>query len=128
MECAYRGWQIDPKGRGRTIPSQVQDSPVHPDKIGVATYPCRERDGYVWVFISDPSRPEQPILEVPPLPLPASPFRMIHISTVLDCTIDDGNTPAKWYYRLKAAHLDSVQTGRPFDHPLKDRVTLRWRS
>ena len=42
--------------------------------------------------------------------------------------IDDADTPAKWYYKLKAAHLAAVQTGRPLDHPLKDRVTLRWRS
>ena len=25
--------------------------------------------------------------------------------------IDDADTPAKWYYKLKAAHLTSVQTG-----------------
>ena len=42
--------------------------------------------------------------------------------------IDDADTPAKWYYKLKAAYLTSVQTGTPLDHPLKDRVTLRWRS
>jgi hypothetical protein len=29
---------------------------------------------------------------------------------------------------LKAAHLASVQTGQPLDHPLKERVTLRWKS
>ena len=42
--------------------------------------------------------------------------------------IDDADTPAKWYYKLKAAHLVSVQTGQPLDHPLKERVTLRWKS
>jgi phenylpropionate dioxygenase-like ring-hydroxylating dioxygenase large terminal subunit len=42
--------------------------------------------------------------------------------------IDDADTPAKWYYKLKAAHLASVQTGLPLDHPLKGPVTLRWRS
>jgi hypothetical protein len=42
--------------------------------------------------------------------------------------IDDADTPAKWYYKLKAAHLASVQTGRPLDHPLKGPITLRWRS
>ena len=42
--------------------------------------------------------------------------------------IDDADTPAKWYYKLKAAHLASVQTGQPLDHPLKERVTLRWKS
>jgi hypothetical protein len=42
--------------------------------------------------------------------------------------LGDADMPAKWYYKLKAAHLASVQTGQPFDHPLKDRVTLRWKS
>jgi hypothetical protein len=42
--------------------------------------------------------------------------------------LGDADMPAKWYYRLKAAHLASVQTGQPFDHPLKERVTLHWKS
>ncbi|MBD0316264.1 MAG: Rieske 2Fe-2S domain-containing protein [Nitrospiraceae bacterium] len=42
--------------------------------------------------------------------------------------IGDADMPAKWYYKLKAAHLASVQTGQPMEHPLKERVTLRWRS
>jgi phenylpropionate dioxygenase-like ring-hydroxylating dioxygenase large terminal subunit len=42
--------------------------------------------------------------------------------------IGDADMPAKWYYKLKAAHLASIQTGQPMEHPLKERVTLRWRS
>jgi hypothetical protein len=42
--------------------------------------------------------------------------------------VGDVDMPAKWYYKLKAAHLASVQTGQPLDHPLKERVTLRWKS
>jgi phenylpropionate dioxygenase-like ring-hydroxylating dioxygenase large terminal subunit len=42
--------------------------------------------------------------------------------------IDDADTPAKWYYKLKAAHLKSLHTGQPLEHPLKGPVTLRWRS
>ncbi len=284
LECAYHGWQFDTGGRCRAIPALIDDSPIRPEKIGIANYPCRERDGYVWVFVPDPQRPHQTVPDVPPLPLPSPPDRMIHISTVLNCTIDDGivglmdpahgpfvhqsswwrtrgsihekaktfepipngfrmvahapsknsgpykllnwfyggsptttidfvlpnqrfefvqlgarfvstratvtpideahcridftaawncfgwipfskplfryfanifmtqdreamerqaaglrykpalmliddaDTPAKWYYKLKAAHLATVQTGQPFDHPLKERVTLRWRS
>jgi len=42
--------------------------------------------------------------------------------------IDDADTPIKWYYKLKTAHLASVQRGQPLDHPLKGRVTLRWKT
>jgi phenylpropionate dioxygenase-like ring-hydroxylating dioxygenase large terminal subunit len=284
VECAYHGWQFDTTGRCRGIPALVEDSPIQPEKIGVTSYPCRERDGYVWVFIPDPQQPSQTVPDVPPLPLPSAPYRKIHISTILDCTIDDGivglmdpahgpfvhqsswwrtkasihekaktfeplprgfrmvphepsknsgpykllnffyggpltttidfmlpnqrfefvqcgslfvstratvtpiteqqcridftaawnclgwmpfsksvfrhfanifmrqdreamerqavglrykpalmliddaDRPAKWYYKLKAAHLASIQTGQPFEHPLKERVTLRWKS
>lgn len=284
VECAYHGWQFDTCGRCRHIPALVEGSPLQPEKIGITSYPCQDQDGYVWVFLPDPQQPKQPVPELPRLPLPSEPYRMIQISTILDCTIDDGivglmdpahgpfvhqsswwrtkasmhdkaktfepipngfrmvphapsknsgpykllnrlyggpltttidfvlpnqrfefvqcgsmyvssratvtpvgeqqcridfaaawnilpwlpfakplfryfanifmkqdkqamerqavglkykpalmliddaDTPAKWYYKLKAAHLAAVQTGRPLDHPLKDRVTLRWRS
>jgi phenylpropionate dioxygenase-like ring-hydroxylating dioxygenase large terminal subunit len=42
--------------------------------------------------------------------------------------IDDADTPAKWYYKLKVAYLASRRNGTAFDHPLKGPVTLRWRS
>ena len=42
--------------------------------------------------------------------------------------LDDADTPAKWYYKLKAAYLASRRNGVAFDHPLKGPVTLRWRS
>ena len=283
VQCAYHGWRFDTKGRCQGIPAMVEGSPIHVEKIGISTYPCRERDGYVWVFVTDPQQPDQAVPEVPPLPLLSSPCRMIQISTVVNCGIDDGvaglvdpahgpfvhqgpwwrteagmrektkifepiphgfrmvphaasknstykllnllypgplmttidfvlpnqrfefvqcgevfmsnrttvtpisdqqcridffaawnaltwlpfsktlfryfgniflkqdkealerqavglrykpasmliddaDTPVRWYYKLKAAHLASIQTGRPFDHPLKERVTLRWKS
>lgn len=42
--------------------------------------------------------------------------------------IDDADKPAKWYFQLKAAHLESKRTGQPFRHPLAGPVTLHWRS
>jgi phenylpropionate dioxygenase-like ring-hydroxylating dioxygenase large terminal subunit len=284
VECAYHGWRFDTGGRCQDIPSLVNGSAVEANKIGVTAYPCKDQDGYLWVFIPDPQRSGQPPSEIPRLPLPSKPYRMLQISTLLDCTIDDGivglmdpahgpfvhqsswwrtrssvhekakafepipngfrmvahapsrnsgpykllnlvyggpltttidfvlpnqrfefvrcgtlwvstratvtpvtdqqcridfcaawncfrwfpffktlfryganvfmkqdkqamerqaqglrykppmmllddaDTPAKWYYKLKAAYLTSVQTGLPFDHPLKGPVTLRWRS
>ena len=42
--------------------------------------------------------------------------------------IDDADTQAKWYYQLKAAYLKSQRNDGEMEHPLKEPVTLRWRS
>ena len=41
--------------------------------------------------------------------------------------IDDADTQAKWYYRLKKEYQDAAEAGRPFENPVPERV-LRWRS
>lgn len=42
--------------------------------------------------------------------------------------IDDADRPAKWYFQLKAAHLESKRTGQPMQHPITGPTTLHWRS
>jgi phenylpropionate dioxygenase-like ring-hydroxylating dioxygenase large terminal subunit len=42
--------------------------------------------------------------------------------------IDDADKPAKWYFALKQARLESGRTGEPMMHPIDEPVTLRWRS
>lgn len=42
--------------------------------------------------------------------------------------IDDADRPAKWYFALKQAWLDSRRTGSPMKHPMSGPVTLHWRS
>ncbi len=42
--------------------------------------------------------------------------------------IDDADRPAKWYFQLKAAHLEAKRTGNEMKHPMTGPVTLRWRS
>ncbi len=41
--------------------------------------------------------------------------------------IDDADTQAKWYYRLKREYQRAIAEGRPFDNPVNPR-TLEWRS
>lgn len=41
--------------------------------------------------------------------------------------IDDADTQAKWYFRLKREFAAAAAAGRPFVNPLKPRV-LRWKS
>jgi hypothetical protein len=42
--------------------------------------------------------------------------------------IDDADRPAKWYFQLKAAYLESRRSGGEMKHPLTGPVTLKWRS
>jgi phenylpropionate dioxygenase-like ring-hydroxylating dioxygenase large terminal subunit len=42
--------------------------------------------------------------------------------------IDDADRPAKWYFALKAALLESRRTGEPPVHPMPGPVSLHWRS
>jgi phenylpropionate dioxygenase-like ring-hydroxylating dioxygenase large terminal subunit len=41
--------------------------------------------------------------------------------------VDDADTQAKWYHRLKNEYARASVEGRPFENPVKPR-TLRWRS
>jgi len=41
--------------------------------------------------------------------------------------IDDADTQARWYYRLKTEYARATREGRDFVNPVQDRV-LRWRS
>jgi phenylpropionate dioxygenase-like ring-hydroxylating dioxygenase large terminal subunit len=42
--------------------------------------------------------------------------------------IDDADRPAKWYFGLKAAHLEAQRNGGEMRHPMSGPVTLKWRS
>ena len=42
--------------------------------------------------------------------------------------IDDADRPAKWYFELKQARLESQASGRPMRHPMDGPMTLHWRS
>jgi len=42
--------------------------------------------------------------------------------------IDDADKPAKWYFALKQARLDSAHTNTPPKHPMDGPVELHWRS
>jgi phenylpropionate dioxygenase-like ring-hydroxylating dioxygenase large terminal subunit len=42
--------------------------------------------------------------------------------------VGDADRQARWYFELKAAHLESQRCGAPMRHPVAGPVTLRWRS
>ena len=55
VECAYHGWQFDAHtGQCRTIPSLTADSKLKCERIYAGSFPCEERDGYIWAFMANP--------------------------------------------------------------------------
>ncbi|MGQ0810804.1 MAG: Rieske 2Fe-2S domain-containing protein [Nitrospiraceae bacterium] len=89
VECAYHGWQFDMKGQCLRIPALI-DGASQVEKIGVASYPCEEHDGFIWVFIADHSHMNSARPKIPRLPLPSQPYQVFHISMKLNCGVDDG--------------------------------------
>src|SRR3984957_12737837 len=69
--CAYHGWRFEAHtGAGQAIPSPTPDSKLKCERIYAGSFPCEERDGYVWCFMGNP---EGRAPEVAPPPAPELP-------------------------------------------------------
>src|SRR5712671_4312275 len=56
VECSYHGWRFDAhNGQCQLIPSLTADQNLKVDRIFAGSYPCEEKDGFVWVYIPDRS-------------------------------------------------------------------------
>src|SRR5574341_219975 len=53
IKCCYHGWRFDTAGRCTAIPALVPEDNVELSRIRVASYPCREAQGNIWVFFGD---------------------------------------------------------------------------
>ena len=56
LECAYHGWRFRGDGSCAAIPSLVGGEDVEPSRIHVRSYPLREQDGLIWVYMPQSSR------------------------------------------------------------------------
>ena len=55
VECGYHGWRFDAHtGQCKLIPSLTSDQNLRIDRIYAGSYPCEERDSYIWVFVPEP--------------------------------------------------------------------------
>lgn len=91
VECAYHGWQFDAHtGQCRAIPSLAPDSKLKCERIYAGSFPCEERDGYIWVFMGNPEgRGMEPSLPpVPELPTFSPRFQIAHLSAELPSNVD----------------------------------------
>src|SRR5882724_7272669 len=101
VECSYHGWKFDAcSGRCTEIPSLTNQDKLKVERIFAGHYPCEERDGYVWVYMSSGGRTPSDKQAGTRLPeaVPAAPalavfnekYKIIHLSCELPSHVDQG--------------------------------------
>jgi phthalate 4,5-dioxygenase len=60
MRCVYHGWKFDVDGHVVDTPAEPATSRMK-DKLGIKSYPCRERNGIAWTYMG-PDRDHPPPL------------------------------------------------------------------
>lgn len=89
IACGYHGWEFGTDGRCRRIPALVEEAGIRTERIGVQRYPCQEQDGYIWVYIPEPHRAEDPLPPVPKLPVLSDSYTLFHTSVTLASGVDN---------------------------------------
>ncbi len=127
VECAYHGWCFDAHtGQCRVVPSVTQDSKLQCDRIYAGSFPCEERDGYVWVFFGNAEGRSQAgrVPPAPELPKYSGRYRIAHLSATLDCSMDTAiiglMDPAhgpfvhrSWWWRSRHSIRDKQKSFEP---------------
>ena len=91
LECSYHGWKFEPvSGQCREIPSLMRDDKLDVSKIYASAFPCREQDGYFWVYVPERSSSAEPREEAPRLPTFSDRYTITHLSAELPCHVDHG--------------------------------------
>ncbi len=85
IECCYHGWRFDTAGRCTAIPSLVEGQRFDIARIKLKSYPCREVQGNVWVFVGDETGD---LPDIPVVPDIGSAAPRITESLLFPCDID----------------------------------------
>ena len=91
VECAYHGWKFNAHtGQCNAIPSWTEGSKLKCERIYAGSFPCEERDGYVWAYMTNPEG--RGLDELPP-PVPELPkfggkFETAQLHAELPCGVD----------------------------------------
>ena len=131
VECAYHGWQFDAHtGQCRHIPSLMADSKLKCDRIYAGSFPCEERDGYVWAFMTNPEGRASDAVAPPAPELPTfdtaekGRYKIARLSADLPCSVDHGiiglMDPAHgpfvhqaWWWRSRRSIRDKAKQFEP---------------
>jgi phenylpropionate dioxygenase-like ring-hydroxylating dioxygenase large terminal subunit len=70
VECPYHGWRFKPDGVCAAIPSLLEDQDIDISRIRVRSYPLKEQDGLIWVYLAaDAKSDSAPMLDPPVIPI-----------------------------------------------------------
>ena len=113
VECSYHGWRFAPDGGCRFIPSLVEGQDFEPSRIRVRSYPLREQDGQLWIFMAAPGREAiAPDFAPPKIPLDGDAVPRLaetqHFRCAMDHAVVGLMDPAhgpfvhqSWYWRSR---------------------------
>jgi phenylpropionate dioxygenase-like ring-hydroxylating dioxygenase large terminal subunit len=117
VECCYHGWCFNAEGQCTKIPSLSPQDKTDITRIRAKSYPCREVEGNIWVYMAEGSRAPEMLPQIPVTPGPESK-QFYHVdSVVFPCGIDHAviglmdpsHGPfvhASWWWRSKRSmHL-----------------------
>jgi phenylpropionate dioxygenase-like ring-hydroxylating dioxygenase large terminal subunit len=135
LECSYHGWRFEAcSGRCVEIPSLTSQDKLKVERIFAGSYPCEERDGYVWVHMSSRgrsagenapgARQAEAIPAAPSLEVFSEKYKITHLSCELPSHIDHGiiglMDPAhgpfvhqSWFWRKRASIHEKAKQFEP---------------
>jgi len=98
VECAYHSWRFDPcSGQCRAIPSLPEAAPLHVKRIYASAFPCREADGFFWVYVPQGLARTQggrtvtsDLPSIPRVPTFSARYVLTHLSADLASSVDHG--------------------------------------
>jgi len=108
VSCPFHGWRFDRGGQCTAIPSKVGDGGLQPGAVKLRSFPARERQGSIWVFIGAPEKHAEAEAEGPPQ-VPGIPES--HEPAVVTRLLFDTDVDNAIYGLLDPAHTPYVHEG-----------------
>jgi phenylpropionate dioxygenase-like ring-hydroxylating dioxygenase large terminal subunit len=125
VECAYHGWRFASDGTCRAIPSLVEGQDLEPSRIRVNSYPLREQDGLLWIYMAGPGLDHAvPEFDPPKVPLPGNAEPQLSETQLFRCAMDHAVVglmdPAHgpfvhqaWYWRSRRSIYEKAKRFAP---------------
>lgn len=126
VQCPYHGWRFHTEsGQCTGIPALPSDSEVDFSSVRARSYPVREQEGLIWVYISASKHFQgDPPMEPPLLNAPGNGQVRVRVEKRFHCHVDEAVLglidPAhgpyvhrQWWWRNRGSEHDKEKAYRP---------------